>query len=260
MLQPEIFVYGISDRKVGGLDVQTPDGNVAPVFPEALGKNVAEAVLPGADRQARGTRMHHKFVVIDSDKPTARVYLGSYNFSTPADTLNGENLLLIATSRVAIAYIVEAAAVVRPLRVPCQQDKPRRRARAGASQAAASAREKPWWDSSYTIPTRSAIASSSRRRLSSRAVYRVRLPIDDIKPNATPPIATAPNATPPIERPSPMATPPMAVNRPKDTPPTETRPVATPPTATTPTAMPPMAITPFATRGLIVIKSIPDVM
>jgi len=31
-----------------------------------------------------GTRMHHKFTVIDFDKPTARVYLGSYNFSTPA--------------------------------------------------------------------------------------------------------------------------------------------------------------------------------
>ena len=37
--------------------------------------------------------MHHKFVVIDFDKPTARVYLGSYNFSSPADIKNGENLL-----------------------------------------------------------------------------------------------------------------------------------------------------------------------
>ena len=29
----EIFVYGISDRRVGGLDLQKPDGNVAPVRP-----------------------------------------------------------------------------------------------------------------------------------------------------------------------------------------------------------------------------------
>jgi phosphatidylserine/phosphatidylglycerophosphate/cardiolipin synthase-like enzyme len=36
-----------------------------------------------------GIRMHHKFVVIDFDKPTARVYLGSYNFSSPADIKNG---------------------------------------------------------------------------------------------------------------------------------------------------------------------------
>jgi thioredoxin reductase len=31
-------VYGISDRKVGGLDLQKPDGNVSPVFPAALMK------------------------------------------------------------------------------------------------------------------------------------------------------------------------------------------------------------------------------
>jgi hypothetical protein len=35
-----IFVYGASDRTVGGLDLQKPDGNVAPVRPAALGKNV----------------------------------------------------------------------------------------------------------------------------------------------------------------------------------------------------------------------------
>ena len=35
-----IFVYGISDRKVGGLDLQKPDGNISPVYPAALSKNV----------------------------------------------------------------------------------------------------------------------------------------------------------------------------------------------------------------------------
>ena len=52
--------------------------------------------------------MHHKFVVIDFDKPTARVYLGSYNFSSPADTKNGENLLLIRDRRIAVSFMVEA--------------------------------------------------------------------------------------------------------------------------------------------------------
>lgn len=52
--------------------------------------------------------MHHKFVVIDFNKPTARVYLGSYNFSNPADNDNGENLLLITDRRVATAYAIEA--------------------------------------------------------------------------------------------------------------------------------------------------------
>ena len=52
--------------------------------------------------------MHHKFVVIDFDKPAARVYLGSHNFSAAADTLNGENLLLIRNRRIAVSYMVEA--------------------------------------------------------------------------------------------------------------------------------------------------------
>jgi phosphatidylserine/phosphatidylglycerophosphate/cardiolipin synthase-like enzyme len=102
-----IFVYGISDRKVGGLDVQKPDGNVAPVYPAALGKDVPEP-FKSEPVAGGGVRMHHKFVVIDFDKPTARVYLGSYNFSSTADTKNGENLLLIRDRRVAVSYTVEA--------------------------------------------------------------------------------------------------------------------------------------------------------
>ena len=34
----KVFVYGISDRKVGGIDLQKPNGNVAPVYPAALAK------------------------------------------------------------------------------------------------------------------------------------------------------------------------------------------------------------------------------
>jgi len=59
-----------------------------------------------------GTRMHHKFVVIDFDKPTARVYLGSYNFSSAADTSNGENLLLIRDRKIALSYLIEAVRII----------------------------------------------------------------------------------------------------------------------------------------------------
>jgi phosphatidylserine/phosphatidylglycerophosphate/cardiolipin synthase-like enzyme len=55
--------------------------------------------------------MHHKFVVIDFNKPTARVYLGSYNFSLPADDSNGENLLLIRDRRIAVSYVIEAVRI-----------------------------------------------------------------------------------------------------------------------------------------------------
>jgi len=101
------FVYGISDRRVGGLDLQDPNGNIAPVYAAALSKNVPEP-FRSEPKGGSGIRMHHKFVVVDFDKPSARVYLGSFNFSKDADTKNGENLLLIRDRRVAVSYVVEA--------------------------------------------------------------------------------------------------------------------------------------------------------
>ena len=106
------FVYGISDRQIkkgnlGGLDVTMPDGNTAPVYPSALSKNVPPP-FKQEPTGGSGIRMHHKFVVIDFDKPTARVYVGSYNFSGAADTANGENLMVIRDRVATTAFMVEA--------------------------------------------------------------------------------------------------------------------------------------------------------
>ncbi len=146
----KIFVYGISDRKVGGLDLQKPDGNVAPVFPAALTKNVP-APFNTEPTGGGGIRMHHKFVVIDFDKPTARVYLGSYNFSSPADIKNGENLLLIRDRRIAVAYVIEALRIFDHyhFRVAQQEAK-----KAGKELVLAKPTQspggKPWWAEDYT--------------------------------------------------------------------------------------------------------------
>ena len=149
----DIFVYGISDRKVGGLDLQTPDGNIPPVFPAALAKNLPEPFKsePTGLSGGAGTRMHHKFVVIDFDKPTARVYLGSYNFSSPADIKNGENLLLIRDRRIATSYMIEALRIFDHyhFRVVQQQAKQDRR-KLQLAKPPRSAGEIPWWDEDYT--------------------------------------------------------------------------------------------------------------
>ncbi len=47
-------------------------------------------------------------MVIDLDKPSARVYIGPYNFSVEADTSNRENLLLVNDRRIAVSYVVAA--------------------------------------------------------------------------------------------------------------------------------------------------------
>ncbi len=146
----DIFVYGISDRRVGGLDLQKPNGNISPVFPAALAKNVPEP-FSAEPTGGGGIRMHHKFVVIDFDKPTARVYLGSYNFSSPADIKNGENLLLIRDRRVAVSYIVEALRIFDHyhFRVTQQEAKKAKKELVLAKPPRNSG-ETPWWEEDYT--------------------------------------------------------------------------------------------------------------
>ncbi|MGD1148416.1 MAG: phospholipase D-like domain-containing protein [Thermoanaerobaculaceae bacterium] len=146
----KIFVCGISDKKVGGLDVTIPDGNIAPVYAAALGKNVPEP-FHSEPTGGGGTRMHHKFVVIDFDKPTARVYTGSYNFSDPADTKNGENLLLIRDRRIAVAYVVEALRIFDHyhFRVVQQAAKTAKKKLELILPPRASG-ETAWWEEDYT--------------------------------------------------------------------------------------------------------------
>jgi hypothetical protein len=146
-----IFVYGISDKHVGGLDVQDPGGNVSPVFATELSANVPEP-FKSEPSGGGGTRMHHKFTVIDFDKPTARVYLGSYNFSTPADRKNGENLLIVRDRRIAVSYMIEALSLFDhySFRV-AEKNATAKGQKLHLSRPPRAPGEKPWWDDDYTV-------------------------------------------------------------------------------------------------------------
>jgi hypothetical protein len=149
-----IFVYGISDKKVGGIDLQRPGGNVSPVYAAALAKDVPAPFSEeptGATGKAGGIRLHHKFVVIDFDKPSARVYMGSYNFSGAADTQNGENLLVIRDRRIAVSYMIEAVRIFDhyEFRV-VQQDAKKARKTLQLARPPRKSGKKPWWDDDYT--------------------------------------------------------------------------------------------------------------
>jgi phosphatidylserine/phosphatidylglycerophosphate/cardiolipin synthase-like enzyme len=146
-----VLVYGISDRKVGGLDLQQPDGNTTPVYPSQLTGNVP----PPFSKEpvaGRGTQMHHKFTVIDFNEPTARVYLGSYNFSDSADTLNGENLLIVRDRRIAVSYMIEALRIFDHYHFRVLQ---RAATKANPLMLAKPPRgpgDLPWWQEDYTDP------------------------------------------------------------------------------------------------------------
>ena len=151
-----IFAYGISDKRTGGLDVHLPDGKVAPVFAANLSGNLPEPFKsePTAlSSNGMGTRMHHKFVVIDFDKPTARLYMGSYNFSNPADVKNGENLLLIKDRRIAVSYMIQALTLFDHYHFRVLQTKATTaQKKIQLKKPPVKPAEKPWWEEDYKDP------------------------------------------------------------------------------------------------------------
>ncbi|HBC45713.1 MAG TPA: hypothetical protein DCZ43_01565 [candidate division Zixibacteria bacterium] len=145
-----IFVYGISDKKVGDIVVQLPDGNLAPVYPVALSDDLPEP-FKSEPTGGGGIRMHHKFVVIDFDKPSARVYIGSYNFSGQADTRNGENLLLIKDRRIAVSYVIEALSMFDHYHFRVvQQEADKAQKVLTLAKPPRKPGETPWWAEDYT--------------------------------------------------------------------------------------------------------------
>jgi phosphatidylserine/phosphatidylglycerophosphate/cardiolipin synthase-like enzyme len=154
-----VFCYGMADKQVkglhgekaGGVALQKPDGGkMTVIYPKELARNLPQP-FKAEPTGGGGIRMHHKFLVIDFDLPTARVYTGSFNFSKAADTKNGENLLCIRNRRVATAYMIEALRIFDHYHF--------RVATAAAKQAGRKLLlakpprkpgESPWWLDDYT--------------------------------------------------------------------------------------------------------------
>lgn len=144
-----IMVYGLSDKSVDELELQTSDGNPPVAYPESFDDESAGG---------SGARMHHKFVVIDFDKPNARVYTGSHNFSNAADLKNAENLFLIRDQRVATAYMIEAVSMFDHYEVRNHVQK-KKSAEAKGEKHTIHLRlppnrkkgEKPWWDQYWSV-------------------------------------------------------------------------------------------------------------
>jgi hypothetical protein len=163
-----VHTLGIADANVKegnlGVTVLTPDNKKLVVRAAALTGNVPapfkteHSGLSGKGGTHRGTRMHHKFVVIDFDTPDARVYLGSYNFSEVADQKNGENLVLIKDRTVATSYMIEAVRIYDHYRFRTVQEDTRKtgknKKRIELRVPPKKASEKPWWQAHWDDPIR----------------------------------------------------------------------------------------------------------
>jgi hypothetical protein len=107
--------------------------------------------------------MHHTSLVIDFDQPTARAYVGSFNFSKAADRANGENLTLIKDRRIATSFMIEAVRIFDHYAFRMARAKSRKdRKPLNLQRTPRAAGEKPWWDRFYTDPRRRGTANCSR--------------------------------------------------------------------------------------------------
>jgi hypothetical protein len=107
-----IFSYGISDSP-GGIYLY-PVGKKNGVL--VTGKPV-NTQLPSPFNQVRniggvGHQVHHKFVVCGFNGNDPVVYCGSSNLAAGGEENNGDNLLAIHDGDVAVAFAIEALALV----------------------------------------------------------------------------------------------------------------------------------------------------
>lgn len=106
LMQRPVFSYGIVD-KGNGLQVTKPDGSVGLVDFAYL-KDHAPEPFKSEWSGGGGIHIHHKFVVVDFDQPTAAVFTGSSNLSPSGEEHNGDHLLMVADQTIATAYAIEA--------------------------------------------------------------------------------------------------------------------------------------------------------
>ena len=162
----KVHTLGIADANVKagnlGVEVITPDNKRRIVRSAALTGNVPAPFstepsgLSGNKGQHRGTRMHHKFVVIDFNTANARVYFGSYNFSVPADEDNGENLVMVKDRTVATSYMIEAVRLYDHYRFRTVQEDAKKKGSKVITLKLPPAKpsQEPWWQKDWDDPIR----------------------------------------------------------------------------------------------------------
>ena len=101
-----VFSYGIANRNTG-LKLTKPDGSTGLVDFEYLSAHAPEPFSAEWSGGA-GITIHHKFVVVDFNLPTAKVFAGSSNLAAGGEEENGDHLVQISDQRVAVAYAIEA--------------------------------------------------------------------------------------------------------------------------------------------------------
>jgi phosphatidylserine/phosphatidylglycerophosphate/cardiolipin synthase-like enzyme len=156
LMKRPIFSHGISDKS-GTLELRKPDGSTGVVDFAYLAKYAPEP-FKSEWSGGRGINIHHKFVVTDFNRPTAKVFMGSSNLSPTGERRNGDHLIMIADQRVATAYAIEAIRMFDHLHFRVQMKAASKKGADASKEKGVLALQKPkaisgartnWFESSY---------------------------------------------------------------------------------------------------------------
>jgi len=102
-----IYTYGVTDNSSGDISLYKPGRKNGLLIDATRAKRElpppfkSEASLPGH-------AIHHKFVITNFNRSTARLWCGSSNLALGGEKANGDNLICIKDQDVATAFAIEA--------------------------------------------------------------------------------------------------------------------------------------------------------
>lgn len=148
----QLFTYGISDGSTSSLHLKLPYESAPVQLPFAM--LFSHLPQPFKAEASGGNSLVNscKFVVIDFNKPTARVYTGSYNFTNASDVKNSESLFCIQDQAVATSYMIEAVAMFDHYAYRNAAIDPRSAKELYLKKPPASRAERPWWNKYWSSP------------------------------------------------------------------------------------------------------------
>ncbi len=104
------FTYGVTDS-VKGVSLYKPNRKTGLLINAKSLKGVLPAPFD-KEVKIKAHAIHHKFVVIDFNKPGARVYCGSSNLALGGEKSNGDNLIEIRDPEIVTVFAIEALRLV----------------------------------------------------------------------------------------------------------------------------------------------------
>lgn len=103
-----VYTYGVTDNSSGDISLYKP-GRKNGLLIDA--KKATRELPPPFKEEANlglGHAIHHKFVITNFNKTSAKVWCGSSNLALGGEKQNSDNLLCIKDQDVAIAFAIEA--------------------------------------------------------------------------------------------------------------------------------------------------------